>query len=132
MIERYLRSVRAELECPEQERLVGRLRDAVSAYLEENPEATEEDIVLMFGTPAACAAHLLEEFDPARLSAVRKAKRRRTRWILGVLAALLVLALCAVGYLWSTGGLVIIEHTRYADGFPDDVPMGEVRYDYEN
>ena len=73
--EAYLRAVRRGLaDAPEEdrERLMKRLTEAVSAYLEEEPEAGEADIVRAFGKPEDCAAELLEECG-VRLPLARQA-----------------------------------------------------------
>ena len=73
MKERYLRSVQALLDCPEteRERLLRRQDSAMTAYLADEPEATEADLLDAFGTPEDCAARLLAECDPAALAAER-------------------------------------------------------------
>lgn len=107
--ETYLNAVRRGLEDapPEdRERLMRRLAEAVSAYLEENPEALEADISRAFGPPEACAAELLEECDPVRVAAVRRSRRRRLYAAiaaLAVLAAVVALALLARSGGWAAG-----------------------------
>lgn len=66
-----------------------RLTEAVSAYLEENPEAGEAELIQAFGTPEACAAELLSECDPAQVAAAR---RRKRLLLYGAIAALVILA----------------------------------------
>lgn len=125
MREAYLHSVRSLLDCPEEEkaRLMNRLNGAVSAYLEDHPDSTQEHLLQAFGSPEDCAAGLLEECTPTVVVA-RKKKRQHMRLWLVILGVLLALALALVGYLWSNGGLVIIEHTHYVDGIPEGFPMG--------
>jgi len=87
--ESYLRAVRrglADAPPEDRDRLMKRLTEAVSAYLEEDPEASEADIIRAFGTPENCAAELLNECDPARVAAVRR-KRRLLYAVIAVLAA---------------------------------------------
>ena len=43
--------------------------------------------------------------------------------MVAVLAGVLVLVLALAGYLWSNGGLVIIETTHY-ETIPEDFPTG--------
>ena len=88
--ETYLQAVRRQLDAPgkDRERLLHRMTGAVSVYAEENPEAGEEELTAVFGTPEKCAAELLAECDPARLAAAR---RRRRRLLAAVIAALLML-----------------------------------------
>lgn len=130
MKEAYLRSVGALLDCPaaERERLLGRLEGAVSAYLEDAPDAGETELMKNFGTPEACAAQLLEECDPAAVADVRRMRKRRNRILIAALAVLLALAVAVAAYLWSTGGLVMIETTSHR--LPGDQHRGEIIYDY--
>ena len=127
MKEAYLRSVGALLDCPvaERKRLLRRLEGAVSAYLEDTPDADETELTKNFGAPEACAAQLLEECDPAVVADIRRKKKRRNRILVAALAALLTLAVIVAAYLWSTGGLVTIETKAYANR-----PTGQVYYDY--
>lgn len=89
----YLQSIRRQLDVPKEarERLLARLSHAVSAYLEENPEATAKDIATVFGSPTGCAAELMAECDPAEVSKVRRNKQRRLFVIIGALAVLLII-----------------------------------------
>ena len=131
MKERYLRSVCTLLDCPlkERERLRSRLSNAVTAYLEDVPEADEADLVANFGTPEDCAARLLEECTPAEIAAQRQRKSRRHRILTAALAILLAAALGIAGYLLSTGGLVIIQKGGI---LPDSVKQGQVTYSYDD
>ena len=131
MKEQYLDSVRALLDCPqgEQERLLSRLGQAVSAYLEDAPEAGEPELAANFGTPEECAARLLEECDPGAVAAERRKKKKRHRITVAVLLAVMV---GITAYLWSNGGLVII---RLGKAVPDSIrnlPDNQVTYNYDD
>lgn len=134
MKEKYLRSVGRLLDCSsaERKRLLERLGNAVDAYLEDAPNAGEAELRENFGAPEVCAARLLEECDPAEMADIRRRRTRRSRILVAVLAALLALAVGVAAYLWSNGGLVIIETTHYENGFPDDIHRGQIIYDYED
>lgn len=134
MIETYLQSVRRLLDCPaaERERLLRQLDGAVSAWTEDNPGADETELVKTFGSPESCAARLLEECDPTEVAAERRKRTRRTRVLIAVLSALLLLAIGSAVYLFRQGGLVIIEHTRYGEDFPEDLPMDQIIYHYDD
>ena len=117
--EAYLRAVRRGLaDAPEddRERLMRRLTEAVSAYLEEDPEAGEADIIKAFGTPEDCAAELLAECDPSRVEAVRQKRRRRLYAVIAALAAAALLLALAV--VWGT---------RAQSGGPD-IPAADSAY----
>ena len=98
---KYLKAVRRQLDAPreDRERLLGRLGQAVAAYVEENPEAGTEELASVFGTPEICAAELMAECDPDRMAAVRRRKRRWSIALIAVLVAALVI-LMAVSYYW--------------------------------
>ncbi len=108
--ETYLQAVRRQLDAPgkDRERLLHRLTGAVSVYAEENPEAGEEELTAVFGTPEKCAAELLAECDPARLAAAR---RRRRRLLAAVIAALLMLiaAMAAFWYFEAANQIKFVE-----------------------
>lgn len=107
---RYMHSVRGLMECPEEEkrRLLTRPDNAVTAYLEDVPEAGEADLLANFGAPEDCAAKLSAECAPAAVAVERRKKNRRQRALTGALAVLLVVALGAAAYLYGNGGVVVI------------------------
>ena len=118
MRDRYLRSVRNLLDCPsnEKERLSQRLNSAVVAYLEDVPDAGEPDLITVFGTPEECAARLLEECTPSAATADRKKRDLRHHVLTAVLAVLLTIITGIAIYIWSNGGLHIIQIN---DEWPD-------------
>lgn len=129
MKEAYLHSVGALLDCPaeERERLLERLGGAVNAYLEDEPDAGEAELMENFGAPEVCAARLLEECAPAALADVRRREKRRNRILIATLTVLLALAVGVAAYLWSNGGLVIIEIRENAAR-----ATGQIYYDYDS
>lgn len=103
MKESYLHAVRVLLDCPpkERDRLLARLDSAVTAYLEDVPEAKEADLIANFGTPGDCAARFLEECSFMETLAERQKKGLRRRIFTAVLAAFLLIAIGFTLYLWS-------------------------------
>lgn len=132
--QQYLDSVQALLDCPqgERERLLTRLGQAVAAYLEDVPEAGERELVANFGTPAACAAQLMEECDPGAVAAERRKKKKRHRITVAVLAALLAVTVGVAAYLWANGGLVIIRLGKAVPESERNQPPNTVIYDYDD
>lgn len=132
--QQYLDSVQALLDCPqgERERLLSRLGQAVAAYLEDVPEAGERELVANFGTPAACAAQLMEECDPGAVAAERRKKKKRHRITVAALAALLAVTVGVAAYLWANGGLVIIRLRDHDPSFWESLPSDHVIYDYDD
>lgn len=130
----YLHSVRRLLDCPaaERERLLRQLDRAVSAWIEDNPCADKAELAKTFGTPEVCAARLLEECDSTVVTDERRKRKLRTRVLIAVLTILLLAAVGIAAYLWSNGGLVIIEHVRHGENFPDDLPMDQIIYHYDD
>lgn len=61
----YLTKVRHNLRCRRsvKQALYKKLIGAVSMYLEENPDPTEDDLVSAFGTPQAMARTLMENIE---------------------------------------------------------------------
>ena len=68
-IKRYLRDVKSELKVSFNTKFVfcKKLKNQIEEYLEENPEATFEEIVIRFGPPELIA----ENFDSAKDSSLR-------------------------------------------------------------
>lgn len=130
----YLHSVRRLLDCPaaERKRLLRQLDRAVSAWIEDNPCADKAELVKTFGTPEVCAARLLEECDSTVVTDERRRRKLRTRVLIAVLTILLLAAVGIAAYLWSNGGLVIIEHVRHGENFPEDLPMDQTIYHYDD
>ena len=94
----YLRRVRRSLVCPrrEQARLLSTARRAVDAFLEENPEADENDWETGLGSPEEFASELLSACTPKDLA---QAVKRR---IFLIRTAIVILLLCAAAVLlWS-------------------------------
>lgn len=62
LLHRYIKEIRKNLPCPteEEKRALDNLKESVSAYLLEYPEATAEDIAQRFGTPAQITETFLE------------------------------------------------------------------------
>lgn len=134
MKERYLRSVRSLLDCPsnEKERLLHRLDSAVATYLEDIPDAGESDLVSVFGTPEDCAVRLLEECTSSAVTAERKKRDLHHHVLTAVLAVLLTIKIGIAVYIWSNGGLYIIQIN---DGWPDclkEMPSDRSIYEYND
>lgn len=134
MKERYLHSVRILMDCPskEKEHLLFRLSNAITAYLEDMPEADEKDIVMNFGTPEDCAAKLSAECAPKAIAAERRKKVKRHRIIVAILSVLLAIVVGISAFLWSNGGLVIIHTQSGRSDFWDNLPSDHIIYDYDD
>ena len=91
----YLRRVRRSLVCPRRERarLLSTARRAVDAFLEENPEADENDWETGLGSPEEFASELLSACTPEDLA---QAVKRR---IFLIRTAIVILLLCAAAVL---------------------------------
>lgn len=116
--EAYLRAVRrglADAPAEDRERLMKRITDAVSAYLEEDPAASEPDIIRAFGTPERCAAELMAECDPARVAAVRR--KRRLYIILAAAAAAAAAALLLLSLRGGSTGTLLADNLSHAGHF---------------
>ena len=121
--EKYLRDVRkglADAPAEDRERLMKRLTEAVSAYLEEDPEASKADIIKVFGTPEACAAELLEECDITRVAAVRRKRHIRMYAVVAALLIMFTVILTALFFRKKTGTAgtseIPMEPTEYVGG----------------
>lgn len=112
---------------------MGRLTRAVSAYLEESDDIRLDSLTDAFGQPEICAAHLLEEIDPAVIADIRQRKKRRHHIIVGALVVLAALLACLLLYFFLTGGVVTITQGTYSD--PEVIPLppeeGTITIHYE-
>lgn len=94
----YLRQVKKHLTCSpkERNRFLHRTEQMLDAFLEENPDATEEDLYLALGSPEELAEQMMEECDKEQIklfSSKRVLKVSTASIILGiVLVSVFVLA----------------------------------------
>lgn len=136
-IQEYCREVERGLELPRTRRqaLLGGLRQELEEKFSPAKELTGEALSREAGTPRETAAFLMESVSEAEKGRYRTQKRRRSRALIAALAAVAVLAVCLVIHMWSNGGLAVIETTHYADGIPENFPMGgegKVTYQYDD
>lgn len=134
MKERYLHSVRILMDCPpkEREHLLSRLSNAITAYLEDMPEASEKDIIINFGTPEDCATKLSAECAPKVVAEERRKRVKRHRIIVTILSVILTIVVGILAFLWSNGGLVIIHTQPGRSDFWDNLPSDHITYNYDN
>ena len=92
LLHRYIKEIRKNLPCPteEEKRALDNLKESVSAYLFEYPEATAEDIAQRFGAPTQIADSFL---DVEGISRSVKKHSRLQRTILGILAVAVLVAI---------------------------------------
>lgn len=116
----YLRRVRRclTLPRPEKKRLLDTARQAVDAFVEENPQADDALWRSALGTPEELAAQLMEPYD---LDEVNVALRKHTRMIR--IACILFLAFVVIGgiigrYCWINREYVEITTIVYEDDNP--------------
>lgn len=89
---RYLRQVRQLLPCSRREKneLTSALRQSLSEYLSEHPNATSEAIQTHFGTPESVAAMCMETTElPSLLKRIHIRRRILTIIVAAVIAILL-------------------------------------------
>lgn len=96
-LRKYLRQIKAELLCPckERKRILGNLKESISGYLEEHPEATIESVRAFFGSAQQIAASYVEELPTPELIQKLKLRRNILRCVVAIVgaAALLCTAL---------------------------------------
>lgn len=106
---KYCRLVRSFLPCSAKQRslILGEIKSNLSAYLEENPSASFEEIESRFGTPRQIAvAHVEEMGTEELLKQLRVRKRIFSIICAGVAVALLI---------WSSAVTVIIIDSHRTD-----------------
>lgn len=96
-LRKYLRQIKAELLCPckERNRILGDLKESISGYLDEHPEATIESVRAFFGSAQQIAASYVEELPTPELMQKLKLRRNILRYVVAIVgsAALLCVAL---------------------------------------
>ena len=109
---KYCRLVRSFLPCSAKQRslILGEIKSNLSAYLEENPSASFEEIESRFGTPRQIAVAHVEEMGTEELLKRLRIRKR----IFAVISAAVVLALL----IWSSVVTIeVIHHKKTDNGY---------------
>ena len=111
-LKNYYLSIQKELILggTEKKKLMRDIRNAVESYLQENPDATVEDITAHFGTPQEISATYLEEMPSQELQKKLKIKKWAVGIVLGAVACGIVMWAIVVG-------AALIHEFKNADGF---------------
>lgn len=97
IIEQYLSKIKAQIyKLSPVDEFIDALRQDLYEYEETNPNFTEEDLELEFGTPEEIASDFLREHPTLQPKAVAKSKRIRN-----IIIAILVVALIAGGFIFA-------------------------------
>ena len=112
---KYCRLVRSFLPCSAKQRrlILGEIKSNLSAYLEENPSASFEEIESRFGTPRQIAVAHVEEMGTEELLKQLRVRKR----IFSVISAAVVLALLIWGSMVTA---VYIEFQKVDNGYSDE------------
>lgn len=100
-LRRYFKEIRQNLNCPETEKLkfLADFENSVNLYLEEHPQASQEDIIHNFGDPKEIAESFLEEEDFDGIREKIKMKQRILK-IVALAAIILVAAIIILGAIF--------------------------------
>ena len=130
----YLRRVRRclTLPRPEKKRLLDTARQAVDAFVEENPQADDVLWRSALGTPEELAAQLMEPYD---LDEVKVSLRKHTHLVkIGIAISILFLACISLFCYWysTTDGYIIVRTHEYVDikDLPSPRSTTIIRYHY--
>ena len=96
-INKYLKDVNRSLTCPkaEKEFYIDKIRNGILVFIDENPEATIEDILREIGDPKTVANDLLEI---ATSETPEKIRKRMTFRRIILIAAIIVVAIVCIVY----------------------------------
>lgn len=123
-LKRYYREIKSWLPCVGKlrQKIVIEIKERVSHYLEENPEATFSDIQIRFGSPQQIAAAYTDEMSTNELLTNLRVRRKITRilttaaaialslWIIAISIALIDDANADNGYgVTQMGDTIILE-----------------------
>lgn len=88
----YFREIKKNLSCCAKQKkdYLEEMDSSVEYFLQQNPEATIQDLYAMFGDPHTIAESFLEHGDPEQLSRKLSTKRRI---VIGVIAVVSILAI---------------------------------------
>ena len=109
----YRRALKKELRCNSNasKRFMDGFNRALSAYLEEHPSPTADDLIDAFGTPREMADVLMADLTVRELALYQKTLLFRKI----LLSALIVLLFALTAYIWffKTTGLTTIDEANY-------------------
>ena len=92
----YWKEVAASLTCPRGVKaiFIRQLKSDVKDYVQNNPDATKEDLICEFGSPEEISTGFFDRDDYSAM--LKKAKKRATFWMVTaiVLAVVLVVFAC--------------------------------------
>lgn len=114
-INKYLKDVNRSLTCPkaEKEFYIDKIRNGILVFIDENPDATIEDILREIGDPKTVANDLLET---ATSETPEKIRKRMTFRKIILSAAIIIVAI--VGIVYASA---LIIQNRDAPGTYDEV-----------
>lgn len=114
-INKYLKDVNRSLTCPkaEKEFYIDKIRNGILVFIDENPDATIEDILREIGDPKTVANDLLET---ATSETPEKIRKRMTFRKIILIAAIIIVAI--VGIVYASA---LIIQNRDAPGTYDEV-----------
>lgn len=100
-LEAYLKEVdRRLLVCPKQRRLslLKELRGNISAFLDERPQTTAQEVRACFGAPEEIAAGFLKSLPDEELNEQLHLRKRVLTFVRTIVAALAIVLLLLFGY----------------------------------
>ena len=95
----YLKEVAASLTCTRGVKAVfiRQLKSDVKDYVQNNPDATKEDLIRDFGSPEESAAGFFDRDDYSAM--LKKAKKRATFWMVSCIVLAVVLIVFATYFI---------------------------------
>lgn len=102
----YYRDIRRLLKCPRQtrQRLMGDLQNSIENYLEDYPDATQDQLISHFGSPDEIARDYLASLDQEELQKQisRNSTVRRNLLIILIVVALITGSVYFLLHNWRT------------------------------
>ncbi len=96
--QKYLNQVRHSLICgmADRKRLIGRCKELMNSFQQENPYPEYDGFVAAFGKPADCAADLLSTLDDSKVESARQ----KRLWLRGSIIASVLSVLVFLSFFW--------------------------------
>lgn len=115
--QKYKNRLRKELRCANtaRERLLDSFDSTLEGYLDENPNASLEDLCNAFGPPEEMANILMEQVSSKGVAVYRR--RKLCVCVVGVLLAVALLVMALAVFFWKEKPIIAVDEGEIIDSF---------------
>lgn len=118
--QKYKNKLRKKLRCTNtaRERLLDSFDSTLEGYLDENPNASLEDLCNAFGPPEEMANILMEQVSSEEVAIYRR--RKLCVCVIGVLLAVALIVMALIVFLWKEKPFIADDEGEIIDSFVID------------